>query len=157
MDVAAGDLDTEANGNELDGSGAAEEDTPQLNSMAEYFGNPEDAEEDDEDCGHDEGEPDYRKRRRHRQNEGGPGCAISDSDYYGGEKPGESENAASTRVWDQSGFRAVTRTYALSLSSSEISPVKLRLGRAFLCRWLKQGFDPIAILRVQWNYIELNH
>ena len=59
--------------------------------MAEYVGNPEDAEEDDEDCGHDEGKPDYRKRRRHRQNEGGPGCAISDSDY-GGEEPGEPEN-----------------------------------------------------------------
>lgn len=35
----------------------------------------------DEDCGTDEGEADFRRRRRHRRNESGPGCPISDSDY----------------------------------------------------------------------------
>lgn len=59
MDVADGDFDAEPSGDELDGSGAAEEDTPQLNSMVQYFGNPEDAEEDDHSGGNaeDEGEP----------------------------------------------------------------------------------------------------
>lgn len=98
MDVADGDFDAETGGDDLDGSGAAEEDTPQLNSMIEYFGNPEDAEEDSEDCSHDEGEPDYHKRRRHCRNEGGPGCAISDSDY-GGEEPGEPDNGVEHPIY----------------------------------------------------------
>ena len=50
-----------------------------------------DLEEDNEDCGHDEAEPDFRKRRRHRRNFAGPGCMISDADY-GGEEAGEVEN-----------------------------------------------------------------
>ena len=41
-------------------------------------GVPEDAEDDDQDCGHDEGEPDYRKRRNRPGD--GPGCSISDTD-----------------------------------------------------------------------------
>lgn len=44
--------------------------------------------EPEEDCGQDEGEPDYRRRRRHRRNESGPGCPISDNDH-GGEEVGE--------------------------------------------------------------------
>jgi hypothetical protein len=47
-------------------------------------------EEGDEDCGYDEREPDYRKRRRHRRNVDGPSCKISDCDY-GGEVAGEPE------------------------------------------------------------------
>ena len=47
-------------------------------------------EDGDEDCGQDEGEPDYRKRRRYRRNVDGPGCKISDCDY-GGEEAGEPE------------------------------------------------------------------
>lgn len=43
----------------------------------------EDAEVDDEDCGQDEAEPDFRKHRRYRRGESGPGCVISDSDYGG--------------------------------------------------------------------------
>jgi hypothetical protein len=43
-----------------------------------------DFEEDGEDCGGDEGEPDFRKRRRYRQNQSGPGCTISDSDFCQG-------------------------------------------------------------------------
>lgn len=50
-----------------------------------------DLEGDNEDCGHDEGEPDFRERRRYRRNESGPGCAISESDY-GDEEAGEPEN-----------------------------------------------------------------
>lgn len=37
-----------------------------------------DLEDDSEDYGGDEGEPDFRRRRRHRRNESGPGCAIAD-------------------------------------------------------------------------------
>ncbi len=37
-----------------------------------------DLEADSDDCGHDEAEPDFRKRRRHRRNESGAGCAIAD-------------------------------------------------------------------------------
>lgn len=40
-----------------------------------------DLEEDNEDCGQDEAEPDFRRRRRWRRNESGPGCMISDPDY----------------------------------------------------------------------------
>ena len=90
MDVADGDENIEPNGDEQDCSGAAEEDTPEIDTLARGFGNPEDAEEDDEDCGTDEGEPDYRHRRRHRRGQGGAGCSISDQDF-GAEEIGEQE------------------------------------------------------------------
>lgn len=48
-----------------------------IERLDEIDGDP-DMEEDTEDCGHDEGEPDFRKRRRYRRNEAGPGCSISD-------------------------------------------------------------------------------
>jgi hypothetical protein len=38
-------------------------------------------EADDDERGSDEGEPDFRRRRRHRRNERGSGWAISDPDY----------------------------------------------------------------------------
>lgn len=58
-----------------------------IERIDEIDGDP-DLEKDNEDCGGDEGEPDYRKRRRHRKNESGPGCNISDTDF-GGEEIGE--------------------------------------------------------------------
>ena len=72
LDQLDGDADLEPEVTEQD-------DEPELDDFAE---------EDNEDCGHDEGEPDYRKRRRHRRNESGPGCTISDTDY-GAEEIGE--------------------------------------------------------------------
>jgi hypothetical protein len=65
----------------------------------------EDAEDEDSDCGDDEGEPNFAKPPRGY----GPGCTISDSDY-GGEEAGEADDAAylhhpsteSIRLKDQS-------------------------------------------------------
>jgi hypothetical protein len=51
-----------------------------IERLDEMDGDP-DLEANDDDCGSDEGEPDFRRRRRHRRNERGPGCAISDPDY----------------------------------------------------------------------------
>ena len=48
----------------------------------------EDAEDDDPDCGSDEGEPNFAPLPRSFDN--GPGCLISDSDY-GGEEAGEAD------------------------------------------------------------------
>jgi hypothetical protein len=61
-----------------------------IDHLDEVDGDP-DLEEDNEDCGHDEGEPDFRKRPRHRRNFSGPGCNISDPDY-GAEDVGEAED-----------------------------------------------------------------
>ena len=47
-------------------------------------------EEDDEDCGHDEGEPDYRRPHWRLRKWAGPGCRISDEDH-GSEENGEVE------------------------------------------------------------------
>jgi hypothetical protein len=51
-----------------------------IEALDQIDGDPE-LEEDSEDCGGDEGEPDFRRRRRYRRNQSGPGCTISDSDY----------------------------------------------------------------------------
>ena len=75
LDRLDGDTDLEPEVTEQD-------DEPEIDDIGEV---------DDDDCGNDEGEPDYRKHRRSRRNESGPGCAISDSDY-GGEEPGERED-----------------------------------------------------------------
>jgi len=75
LDELDGDADLEPEVTEQD-------DEPELDDIGEL---------DDDDCGHDEGEPDFRKRRRYGRNLDGSGCKISDSDY-GGEEPGEPEN-----------------------------------------------------------------
>ena len=53
-------------------------------------GDPE-VEDDNEDCGHDDGEPDYRRPHWRVRKWAGPGCMISDTDY-GSEDEGEPEN-----------------------------------------------------------------
>jgi hypothetical protein len=60
-----------------------------IEALDQIDGDPE-LEEDNEDCGQDEAEPDFRRRRRHRRNESGPGCMISDQDF-GAEEYGELE------------------------------------------------------------------
>ena len=75
MDAADGDADHEPEVTEQD-------DEPEID---------DEPEEDNEDYGGDEGEPDYRKRRRHRRNESGPACPISDQDH-GAEEIGEPEH-----------------------------------------------------------------
>lgn len=74
LDAMDGDADLEPEVTEQD-------DEPELDDVGE---------DDDEDCSGDEGEPDFRKRRRYRRNEAGPGCSISDQDY-GGEEIGDRE------------------------------------------------------------------
>lgn len=54
----------------------------------------EDAEDDDSDCGSDEGEPDFAKPLCG----GGPGCIISDSDY-GGEEAGERDEGIAAPIY----------------------------------------------------------
>lgn len=61
--------------------------TRAIERLDEIDGDP-DVEDDTDDCGQDEGEPDFRKHRRYRRDQYGPGCIISDSDF-GGEEAGE--------------------------------------------------------------------
>jgi hypothetical protein len=65
--------------------------TARLIDHLDYLDGDADLEEDNEDCGQDEGEPDLRKRRRYRRNFAGPGCTISDTDF-GAEEAGEPEH-----------------------------------------------------------------
>lgn len=51
-----------------------------IERLDELDGDP-DFEEDNEDRALDEAEPDFRRKRRWRRNESGPGCPISDPDY----------------------------------------------------------------------------
>lgn len=51
-----------------------------IDRLDELDGDP-DLEEDNEDRAQDESEPDFRKVRRWRRNQSGPGCPISDPDY----------------------------------------------------------------------------
>lgn len=113
LDVIDGDEDVEMNGDELDGTGAeddfmdhepngpgcpvadrAEYSYPEWHSRGrrkEPLGprlSHEDEEDDDQDCGQDEGEPDYRPRPWLTD---GPGCMISDPDK-GAEEDGEIES-----------------------------------------------------------------
>ena len=60
-----------------------------IDRLDEIDGDPE-IEEDNEDCGHDEGEPDYRRPHWRLRKWAGPGCNISDCDY-GSEDEGEAD------------------------------------------------------------------
>ena len=54
--------------------------TRMIERLDQIDGDPE-VEEDNEDCGHDDGEPDYRRPHWRVRKWAGPGCIISDSDY----------------------------------------------------------------------------
>jgi hypothetical protein len=64
--------------------------TRMIERLDQIDGDPE-IEEDDEDCGRDDGEPDYRRPHWRLRKWAGPGCMISDSDY-GSEDEGEPED-----------------------------------------------------------------
>lgn len=83
LDEMDGDTELEPNGDELDGS-AAEDDFGGISVQQGLhwcvpIGHCEDDEDDNEDCGHDENEPDFRKRRRPRRTAFGPGCSVADA------------------------------------------------------------------------------
>lgn len=55
-----------------------QDDEPELDDFAE---------EDSEDCSHDEGEPNFRRIPRRMRHDYGPGCGISDNDHQDENEP----------------------------------------------------------------------